>query len=423
MNVGLENLWIGGVVITAALAMYVLLGLYGLANRLKFSRSSRELYLRQAEILLERVRDRIESDANAIESWTGNRKFEVSKRVYECDDESVCSFSLVPHDHRQLPRFFPGQFLTFDLKISRTETVTRCYSLSDVPNPKEYRVSIKRVPPPNDSPEVPPGVSSNHFHDEIKVGDILDVRAPSGKFWLDLTEDRPVVLVGGGIGITPVLSMVNSIVASGGSRETWLFYGVRNHGEHCMQEHLDTLRAANPNVHVVICYSNPNPADRLGTDYDYAERISVELFRRVLPSNNYQFYMCGPPPMMESLIEDLGSWGVPDKDILRESFGPASGRKATKPNVVADASGPSVKFKRSGTAANWDDHYGNLVMFAEANGIEIPYACLAGNCGTCLTTIIDGEVEYPGGAPAYSTEDGTCLTCSCIPLGPVTLDV
>ena len=168
-----------------------------------------------------------------------------------------------------------------------------------------------------------------------------------------------------------------------------------------MQEHLDALRAANPNVNVVICYSNPNPTDRLGTDYDYAERISVELFRRVLPSNNFQFYMCGPPPMMESLIEDLGSWGVPDEDILRESFGPASGRKATKPNVVADASGPSVKFKRSGTAANWDDHYGNLVMFAEANGIEIPYACLAGNCGTCLTTIIDGEVEYPWGESCF----------------------
>ena len=101
----------------------------------------------------------------------------------------VCSFYLQPHDEKPIPGFDPGQFLTFQLNIpAQPKAVVRCYSLSDAPRPDMYRVSIKRVPPPRDNPDAPPGLSSNHFHDNVKVGDILDVKEPSGRFFLDMSK-------------------------------------------------------------------------------------------------------------------------------------------------------------------------------------------------------------------------------------------
>jgi ferredoxin-NADP reductase len=147
--------------------------------------------------------------------------------------QSICSFYLVPEDKQPLPVFKPGQFLTFRLDVpapdGKAEQITRCYSLSDAPHAGYYRVSIKRVPAPAGS-TYPPGRSSNYFHDHIQVGDQLQVRAPGGHFHID-RSDAPVVLIGGGIGITPVLSMLNWCVAEQSGREVWLYYGVRNSSE------------------------------------------------------------------------------------------------------------------------------------------------------------------------------------------------
>ena len=122
------------------------------------------------------------------------------------------------------------------------------------------------------------------------------------------------------------------------------------------------------------------------------------------------------------MIDGLKAWGVPADDILRESFGPASGRKAPTLKVNEDAQGPEITFKRSQKTVNWDPAFDNVVKFSEANGCDLPYACLAGNCGTCLTTLIDGKVSYPNGEPDYEVESGTILACSCIPEGPLTID-
>jgi ferredoxin-NADP reductase len=117
-----------------------------------------------------------------------------------------------------LPPFLPGQFLTFRLDVPTTggtEQIIRCYSLSDAPRPDSYRVSIKRVLPPEGS-QLPAGRSSSFFHDQVAVGSLLQVRAPAGHFHID-RSDAPVVLIGGGIGITPMLSMLNWCLAE----QTW----------------------------------------------------------------------------------------------------------------------------------------------------------------------------------------------------------
>lgn len=374
---------------------------------------------------IERIMDerRFDRERNEL-SWNGYRKFQIARKVME--GGGICSFYLAPHDARSLPPFHPGQFLTFQLHVpGQPKPVIRCYSLSDSPNhPDYYRVSIKRLPAPRDKPEVPPGLSSNYFHENLNEGDILDVKAPGGSFYLDMTKQTPVVLIGGGVGLTPVLSMLNAIVESGSKREAYFFYGVRNGDEIVMKDHLERLAAENENVHLHLCYSNPKDDEVEGRDFTHSERVSVDLFKRILPSNNYDFYMCGPPPMMNSVTEGLEEWGVPEKSVHFEAFGPASAKKTAPPATAAPAEGAqaiTVTFAKSGKSVPWDASIGSILDFAEANGVALDFGCRAGNCGTCITAIKSGEVDYlhePGERP----ESGSCLACISVPKADLQLD-
>ncbi len=376
----------------------------------------------ESEIAARRSHNKVEADRSAL-SWNGTRKFEIRQKTVEGGD--ICSFYLAPHDGKPLPPFLPGQYLTFHLKVPGQEKpVIRCYSLSDSPsNPERYRVSIKRAPPPRDNPDAPPGLSSNFFHDQLAEGDIVDAKAPSGHFFLDLNRYTPVVLMCGGVGITPLLSMLLAICEGDFKRETWFFYGVRNKQEHIMGEMLRDIARAHENVHLHVCYSDPEPGDRQGVDYQHAERISLDLLKRLLPSNNYEFYYCGPPPMMESLTQGLKEWGVPDAQINYEAFVAASVQKAKpKPAAGADAATAyQIEFAHSGTTLDWSPDAESILEFAENNGIAMDSGCRAGNCGTCLTAITAGGVSYlsePGQAP----EDGSCLACIAVPNSNLTLD-
>jgi ferredoxin-NADP reductase len=359
-----------------------------------------------------------------LAAWSGFRKFRVDGKVLEA--ESCCSFYLAPHDGRPLPAYLPGQYLTFRLQIpGQTREVTRCYSLSDSPDHTDYyRVTIKRIPPPPGAPDAPPGLVSSHFHDRLQVGDILDVKAPSGHFHLDVNSRTPVVLVGGGIGVTPALSMLNYLVSSPGKREVWFFYGVRNGREHMLKDYLREISEQNPHVHIVACYSDPLPTEQKEEDYHFGERVSVDLFKRVLEVNNFEFYICGPPPMMESLTKGLSEWGVPEEQIHFEAFGPASVRKVAKAEAIADENAPAVEvnFVRSNKTVVWSGGAGSLLELAEAHGIRIDSGCRAGSCGTCVTAIRDGKVDYISGKPDFDIEKGSCLACVAVPNGALSLD-
>jgi len=385
------------------------------------------------EVELDKLRQEIRLTAEnarlakekAAASWVGVRKYRVEHK--EDEGGGICSFYLVPHDGKPNPPFEPGQYLTFHLRIPDQEKqIVRCYSLSDGPAAAErYRVSVKRLAPPPGNPEAPPGLVSNYFHDHVNEGDILDVKSPSGKFFLDQTRHSPVVLIGGGVGLTPVLSMLNAIAASGSTRETWFFYGVRNGDDHVMRDHLECVASDHENVRLHVCYSDPRDGiDRPGDDYHHGERVSVELFKRLLPSNNYDFYVCGPPPMMESIVHDLSSWGVPDDHVHFETFGPASVKKtksAPPASTTADKAPATVTFSKSGKSIPWSDQHEAILELAEANGVVMDSGCRAGNCGSCLTAVKAGRVRYleePGAQP----DEGTCLTCISVPDGDIVLE-
>ena len=357
-------------------------------------------------------------------AWMGFKEFRVSRRVVEDRHGSICSFYLVPVDGQPLPDFKPGQFLTFKLTaqdpVSRQpKTLVRCYSLSDRPRPDYYRVSIKRVPAPTDQPNIPPGISSNYFHDHVHEGSILEVKAPSGHFHLMEDEPLPIVLIGGGIGITPMLSIVNSLLERGSRRQIWLYYGVRNGSEAVMQEYLRRLEREHENFHLQLCFSNPFDNEKAGVDYQQRGRVDIPLLRSTLKLMRYQFYVCGPKPMMESLVPALEEWGVEPRDIYYESFGPATLIRHEKLKSIT-AEPITVTFGQSNRRIAWNPKLDSLLELAEESGISVESGCRAGSCGSCQTRLVSGEIDYQQ-QPDAEIEPGHCLLCISTPKSDITL--
>lgn len=412
--------------IAAQVAFFALRGLH------QRRRQYRGLQQTAAEPAASAITDARDTDATLAGSagtpaWEGFREFVVQGRVIEDAMGAICSFYLAPTDGRPLPAFRPGQYLTFRLPVTdplsgADKTLTRCYSLSERPRPDYYRVSIKRVPAPAGSADVPPGLSSNHFHDSVRQGDRLMVKAPAGRFHLTDEGRLPVVLIGGGIGITPMLSILNTLLERPGSREIRLYYGVRNGREHIMRGHLQALAAAHPNFHLHVCYSRPDAGDVEGADYRHRGHVDLALLRTTLGPGRHEFYLCGPGPMMETLVPALQDWGVASQDIHYEAFGPASPVRGKAPAGLPQQATQaiSVTFSRSGKRIPWDAGADSLLAFAEANGIAVDSGCRAGSCGGCQTRIDAGEVAYHQEADADLTP-GHCLLCISHPKGDLTL--
>lgn len=392
------------------------------ARRAWFARKERELARRRLELQIEVAKLQCEELEQKKLSWSGYRKFVVKRKVQHCHD--TFSFYLEPHDRKTLPTFKPGQYLTFQLNIpGLAKPVVRCYSLSDCPRSDFYRVTIKRATPPTEITDAPVGVASSYFCDKVEEGHILDVRAPAGNFFLDTTIERPVVLISGGVGITPMLSMLTCLVENRSRREIWFFFGARNGTEHIEKERLNAIARESENVRLHVCYSKPRPEDRVGEDYHHAERVSVDLMKRLLPSSNYDFFICGPGPMMNTITTDLKEWGVPDKHVFFEAFGPATVKKAAPAApIAASTAAVKVSFSRSGKAVQWNSQSGSLLDLAEASGLQIEAGCRAGNCGTCAVAIKSGSVELFADHHGAQMEEGTCLTCVCRPKSDLVLD-
>lgn len=416
------------VVIALQVGVFALVALYRRKQELK------EIGLQegasQADVEKSPVSPALLTESETTTAWSGFREFIVQHRVMEDKAESICSFYLTPADGQSLPSFKPGQFLTFKLQIKdpvsgESKNIVRCYSLSDSPQLDYYRVSIKRVPAPAGHPGFQPGCSSNYFHDHVQEGMRLSVKAPSGHFYLMEKEPLPVVLVGGGIGITPMVSIANALLNSGSSREIWLFYGVRNSADHAMKEHLQSLQQAHKNFHLHLCYSRPIEQDIEGNDYQHRGHVDINRLRLILPLKRHQFYVCGPRAMMESLVPALEEWGVANEDIYYESFGPATlpKHKKAKPQAsksVEAGQAITVTFSKSGKSVTWNPDAESLLELAEDNDIDVDSGCRAGSCGSCQTKLESGGVEY-NQEPDADVEAGHCLLCISKPKNNLTL--
>ncbi|HLP43431.1 MAG TPA: 2Fe-2S iron-sulfur cluster-binding protein [Fibrobacteria bacterium] len=357
-------------------------------------------------------------------AWAGWRDFRILSRQYEDSSQTQCSLRLEPIDRAPLPAFQPGQFLTFALPVASGRTLTRCYSLSDGPDSRGYRITVKRVPAPAGRPDLPPGAGSSYFHDRIRIGDVVKVKAPAGHFVLSPGIEIPIVLIGGGIGITPLLSMLRGGLAAHSKAAVHLYHGVRNGSEQAFREELEALAREYPAFHLNLVYSQPGPGDILGRHYRYKGHIDVHLLRNTLPAGRHRFYLCGPPALMSSLLPALMEWGVPSEDIHYEAFGPASARSATLSAREKDdpVTAPiEILFRKSGRTLTWDGKDVSLLDFTERHGLFLESGCRTGNCGACEVKLLSGTVRYAE-KPDHEITPGHCLLCVGTPNGPLEID-
>lgn len=358
-------------------------------------------------------------DASSPTRWKGLRPFRCVRKVRE--SATLTSFYLVPVDGGPIPMFRPGQHVPIEIaRPGHDEPLRRTYSLSNRPGEDALRITVKR--------EAVPALGSAHLHDHVAVGDVVDLRAPAGRFVLDEDTARPVVLMSAGVGLTPMVSMLEHLVATGSTRAIWFIHAARSGREHAMGRHVRALARDRGNVHIHVCYASPGREDVAGRDFDSTGRLSIALLKRILPRDDYAFYLCGPPGFMSDLIAGLTATGVQPDRIRWEAFGPsapASVEPQPPPSggepagVAADA---TIAFRRSGKTVAWPAGCGSLLDLAEANGIPVRSSCRTGACFTCAARVISGEVAYVRELED-APEPGTALICSAVPRGSVVLDL
>ena len=346
----------------------------------------------------------------------------------ERESDHISSFYLLPEDGKELPHYMPGQFLPIRLDIpGEPKPLNRTYSLSDRPGRDYYRLTIKREPPPKDRPDAPPGRSSNYFHDTLKPGSKVRVRSPRGKFYLDPKRSSPVALISAGVGLTPMISMLNTIVETGADRTVRFVHGARNGAEHAMGAHVRRLAEENDSVHCHVRYSSPAPEDVIGRDYDAKGRVDAALLKQLCPEDGVDYYLCGPPPFLKSIFTGLLALGVAEDRIHYEFFGPAEAMRNTDDagggagDCVECSTEIEVTFKRSGVTGNWNPSFGTLLDMAEGMGLSPPYSCRSGICQTCICSIENGEVEYVE-EPLDPPDDDAVLICCARPKSDIVID-
>lgn len=358
--------------------------------------------------------------SSSLPAWSGFRWVRVAELHRETSE--VTSIVFADLEGSRLPPALPGQYLALRFQSDPNGTpVVRSYSISGASDSGTYRISVKRET----------GEGSRHFVDATEVGDKLEISAPRGEFVLR-AGGRPVVLLSAGIGVTPVLSMLHSI-ASGSAetqREVWWIHAARNSREHVFTQEARQLLLSIPGSHSAIAYSRPDPADRVGSDFDIRGHLSLASLKELAIPAGADVYMCGPPVFLRDMKRDLISLGVPQEAIHQELFGavdsfePGVKEAEVRPPhpAVPAGAGPIVSFTRSGLAVPWDSRFNSILELAEACDIPVRWSCRTGVCHTCECGILDGRLRYAP-EPLDRPASGNALLCCSIPESAIELDL
>ena len=247
--------------------------------------------------------------------WIDYRNFKVIKKEVESD--VITSFYLQPEDGEAFPSYQPGQYITVKAVIDgENYNHLRQYSLSCAPGGEFYRISVKREDAFEDQPK---GVVSSFLHEHINEGDILPISAPAGDFFLDAEDTRPLVLMSGGVGLTPMISMLETAIKEQPEREVIYIHAAKSSKFHAMKERVKEIAGQNNHVKSYTVYDSPSEGD----SFDKAGRIDYDWLSSILPTNDAAFYFCGPKGFMRAMYQHLKAYQVNDTDIHFEIFGPS----------------------------------------------------------------------------------------------------
>jgi nitric oxide dioxygenase len=279
-----------------------------------------EAYGFLADVFIDREASIYQEQIAAPGGWNGYRRFVVERKQPE--SEIVTSFYLRPEDGGALPLFKAGQYVTVRIDHPAGPTSPRNYSLSDAPGARHFRISVKREP--SLTVGAPEGVISNYLHDHVRAGDVIELGPPCGEFTLDPAQvgDRPIVLLSGGIGITPLLSMLKTLASHRVETPVYFAHAARNSRLHALAEevHQAALDLANARTH--FRYDAPLADDLAAARCDSVGLLDGPFLREWLPTNDAEFYFCGPKAFMAGVYGALRSWGVDEPRLHFEFFGP-----------------------------------------------------------------------------------------------------
>ena len=245
--------------------------------------------------------------------WRETRRFFVTKKVPQSN--LITSFYFEPEDGLPIPGYYPGQYIGIYLhpKGSNFRCI-RQYSLSDAPNGKNYRISVKREGEGETS-----GVISHYLHDKIQEGDIVELCPPVGDFYLDPSLDTPIFLLSGGVGQTPMLSMLNTLVKKGHQQPIIFVHSATNSQVHAFDDHVKTIAKAHENIKEVLFYDAPTENC---TGHHFTGKTDLEQIRTSIDLPNAHYFFCGPLGYMKMVHNTLKGWGVTPDRIHYEVFGP-----------------------------------------------------------------------------------------------------
>lgn len=352
-------------------------------------------------------------------------------KVTDVKDESsvIRSFTLRPTDGAALFAHEAGQYLTIRVTPEGSDApIVRTYTLSSASDDDHYRVSIKREAARGDAPA---GAVSNHMHSGIKVGDIIEAKAPRGDFFMDTSEKRPAVLLAGGVGITPMISMARQAASDGlrirHTRPMTVFHAAQTLSERAFADEFRALsKTTEGKIRYVSVISAPE-AD--SEDYDAKGYITADLLQDHLRLDDYDFYLCGPPPFMQAMYDTLRGLGARDDRIFAEAFGPATLKRtpdagtATAPELEPEAETAVVEFTKSGVEQPWSKGDVPILELAEGHGMRPEYGCRNGSCGMCAVKVTEGSVTYRTPTSAAHADDEALICCAVPASASLKLDV
>ncbi|QTN27857.1 pyridoxamine 5'-phosphate oxidase family protein [Rhodoferax sp. AJA081-3] len=347
------------------------------------------------------------------------RPYRVTRIVEE--SSVIRSFYLAPTDGRAVPPFLAGQHLPIRIKTAAGEELHRVYTISQAPSDDGLRLSIKRE-----------GLASSHLHDHVHEGGLIEAMGPRGQFTIDDKLRRPAVLIGAGVGITPMVAFARHVVTEG-------FRNRRTRPLHVIQVARDAaLRAFGDELQALAQRSNGAMKLLVVLDSDadaqpgaHPGPLTIDLLKTLLPFDDHEFFLCGPPGFMQALYDGLRDLGVRDERIQAEAFGPSSLKRrldsatALPPPPSPAAKQATVRFTRTGDTAEWTPDRGTLLEFAEGKGLSAPFSCRAGHCGSCATRLTAGTVTYAE-PTAWRPPEGEVLLCCAVPAagsGRIDLDL
>lgn len=269
-----------------------------------------EAYGFLADIMIGREKQIYAENASKAGGWDGFKAFKVVRK--QAESTNIVSFYLQPADGSAPPTFKPGQYITLRVPTPEGSTTMRNYSLSDAPGRDWLRISVKREEK---------GYVSNLLHHDVREGDTLDLGPPCGEFFLDVTErhQRPLVLLAAGIGVTPLLSILQTALVEMPEREIVFIHGCLTPDVQAFRQSVAEVAAQYPNLKVHNRYSSESSITDTATS---TGMIDAELIESFVPNRDADYYFCGPQPFMVKIYQELLKWGLPPAQTRFEFFGP-----------------------------------------------------------------------------------------------------